>query len=102
MLPTNLPGAVPQRVFQPHSHVSALCRRGERDTHLGTAGARRTHDYERHGTTTLFAALDIAPGQVIGEMHRRHRSSEFLQFLRTIQANVPTMLDIHLVMDNYG
>ena len=64
--------------------------------------ARRTHDYERHGTTTLFAALDIATGQVIGETHRRHRSSEFLQFLRTIEANVPTMLDIHLVMDNYG
>src|SRR5664279_2057434 len=64
--------------------------------------ARRTHDYERHGTTTLFAALDIATGQVIGETHRRHRSSEFLKFLRTIEANVPTMLDIHLVMDNYG
>jgi len=63
---------------------------------------RRTHDYERHGTTTLFAALDIATGSVIGDLHRRHRSSEFLQFLRTIEANVPDMLDIHLVMDNYG
>jgi transposase len=63
---------------------------------------RRTHDYERHGTTTLFAALDIATGAVIGDLHRRHRSSEFLQFLRTIEANVPAMLDIHLVMDNYG
>ena len=63
---------------------------------------RRTHDYERHGTTTLFAALDIATGQVIGELHRRHRSAEFLQFLRTIEANVPATLDIHLVMDNYG
>ena len=50
---------------------------------------RRTHDYMRHGTTTLFAALDIATGEVIGELHRRHRSSEFLQFLRTIDANVP-------------
>ena len=50
---------------------------------------RRTHDYVRHGTTTLFAALDIATGEVIGELHRRHRSSEFLQFLRTIEANVP-------------
>ena len=48
---------------------------------------RRTHDYERHGTTTLFAALDIATGLVIGEMHRRHRSSEFLQFLRTVEAS---------------
>lgn len=63
---------------------------------------RRTHDYTRHGTTTLFAALDIATGEVIGEVHRRHRSSEFLQFLRTIEANVPADMDIHLVMDNYG
>jgi transposase len=64
--------------------------------------ARRTHDYARHGTTTLFAALDIATGQVIGELHRRHRSKEFLQFLRTIDANVPPELDVHLVLDNYG
>jgi len=63
---------------------------------------RRTHDYMRHGTTTLFAALDIATGEVIGELHRRHLSSEFLQFLRTIEANVPAQLDIHLVMDSYG
>ena len=63
---------------------------------------RRTHDYVRHGTTTLFAALDVATGRVIGETHRRHRSSEFLKFLRTIEANVPAELDIHLVMDNYG
>ena len=63
---------------------------------------RRTHDYERHGTTTLFAALDIATGAVIGDLHRRHRSSEFLQFLRTIESNVPQALEIHLVMDNYG
>jgi transposase len=63
---------------------------------------RRTHDYMRHGTTTLFAALDIATGEVIGELHRRHRSAEFLQFLRTIEANVPSELDVHLVMDSYG
>ena len=63
---------------------------------------RRTHDYERHGTTSLFAALDIATGEVIGQLHRRHRSDEFLKFLRTIEANVPTELDIHLVTDNYG
>ena len=56
----------------------------------------------RHGTTTLFAALDIATGEVIGELHRRHRSTEFLRFLRTIDANVPAKLDVHLVMDNYG
>src|SRR5476649_2643364 len=63
---------------------------------------KRTHDYVRHGTTTLFAALDVATGKVIGETHRRHRSSEFLQFLRTIEASVAADLDVHLVMDNYG
>ncbi len=63
---------------------------------------RRTHDYIRHGTTTLFAALDLASGSVIGELHRRHRSREFLAFLRTIDTNVPPKLDVHLVMDNYG
>jgi len=63
---------------------------------------RRTHDYMRHGTTTLFAALDMATGKVIGELHRRHRATEFLQFLRTIDANVPEALEVHLVMDNYG
>lgn len=63
---------------------------------------RRTHDYMRHGTTTLFAALDIATGKVIGEMHRRHRSKEFLQFLRTIERDVPANVEVHLVMDNYG
>src|SRR5579862_1954108 len=63
---------------------------------------RRTHDYERHGTTNLFAALDIATGEVIGQLHRRHRSDEFLQFLRTIEASMPAQLDIHLVMDNAG
>lgn len=63
---------------------------------------RRTHDYLRHGTTTLFAALDVATGKIIGRLHRRHRSQEFLKFLRTIEERVPSDLDIHLVMDNYG
>ena len=63
---------------------------------------RRTHDYMRHGTTSLFAALDIATGRVIGQLHRRHRSKEFLQFLRTIDQSVPQSLAVHLVMDNYG
>lgn len=63
---------------------------------------RRTHDYRRHGTTSLFAALDVATGKVIGECHRRHRSHEFLQFLKTIDAHVPSELDIHLILDNYG
>lgn len=63
---------------------------------------RRTHDYVRHGTTSLFAALDVKTGKVIGECHRRHRSLEFRQFLDTIDAQVPTDLDVHLILDNYG
>jgi transposase len=63
---------------------------------------RRTHDYMRHGTTSLFAALDAATGEVIGQLHRRHRSLEFRKFLDAIEANVPNDLDVHLVMDNYG
>jgi len=61
-----------------------------------------THDYIRHGTTTLFAALDIASGKVIGQCKQRHRHQEFLQFLRHIDANVSESLDIHLVIDNYA
>lgn len=63
---------------------------------------RRTHDYVRHGTTSLFAALDVATGRVIGECHRRHRSREFLRFLETIDQTVAADLDIHLILDNYG
>jgi transposase len=63
---------------------------------------QRTHDYERHGTTSLFAALDVATGKVIGECHRRHRHQEFLKFLELVDSRVPPDLDVHLVMDNYG
>jgi transposase len=63
---------------------------------------RRTHDYARHGVTSLFAAFSIADGTVIGELHRRHRHQEFLKFLRKIDKNVPAELDVHLVCDNYG
>src|SRR5215208_3314525 len=63
---------------------------------------RRSHDYARHGTTSLFAALDVATGRLIGKCFPRHRSSEFLKFLREIEANVPDTLDVHLVMDNYA
>jgi len=63
---------------------------------------RRTHDYARHGTTSLFAALDVKTGTVIGELHRRHRSVEFRQFLDTIDDAVPSDLDVHLILDNYG
>ena len=64
--------------------------------------ARRSHDYKRHGVTSLFAALDIVTGRVIGKCFPRHRAAEFRKFLDQIEANVPGDLDIHLVMDNYA
>jgi transposase len=63
---------------------------------------RRTHDYKRHGTTSLFAALELKTCRVIGQLHRRHRSSEFRQFRDVIEANVPAALEVHIIMDNYG
>ena len=63
---------------------------------------RRTHDYKRNGTTSLFAALELKTNRVIGQLHRRHRSQEFRMFLDAIEANVPAGLDVHIVMDNYG
>ncbi|KOG56597.1 endonuclease DDE [Streptomyces griseoflavus] len=63
---------------------------------------RRTHDYLRHGITSLFAAFNIADGTVIGELHRRHRAIEFKKFLVTIDKAVPAGLDVHLVCDNYA
>ncbi len=61
-----------------------------------------THDYIRHGTTTLFAALDVANGSILTQCKQRHRHQEFLSFLRHIEANVPEHLDVHLICDNYG
>jgi transposase len=61
---------------------------------------RRTHDYKRHGVTTLFAALDVKAGTVIGKCMPRHRAQEFRKFLDEVERNVPTNLDIHIVMDN--
>jgi transposase len=63
---------------------------------------RRTHDDERHGITSLFAAFNIADGSVIGELHRQHRATEFKQFLTTIDKTVPPALDVHVICDNYG
>src|SRR5262249_24467083 len=63
---------------------------------------RQTHDYERHGTTTLFAALDVAAGKVIGQCQPRHRHQEFLRFLDKIEAAIPAKLSVHLILDNYG
>lgn len=64
---------------------------------------QRTNDYERHGTTSLFAALDVATGKVIGECHRRHRHQEFLKFLDLVDSKLPAdEREVHLVLDNYG
>ena len=63
---------------------------------------RRTHDYVRHGTTSLFAALDCRSGTVLGQCQRQHRSVEFRKFLDTLEASVPADLDIHLILDNDG
>ena len=64
--------------------------------------ARQSHDYERHGVTSLFAALDLKTGKTISACHRRHRHQEFLKFLDAIDAAVPPNTDVHIVMDNYG
>ncbi|QRP46026.1 IS630 family transposase [Amycolatopsis sp. FDAARGOS 1241] len=69
---------------------------------MPTTPARMTHDYVRHGTTSLFAAFDISSGSVIAQHYRRHRHQEFLRFLKLIDAAVPKDLDLHLVLDNYA
>jgi transposase len=63
---------------------------------------RRSHDYRRHGTTTLFAALNVKTSELITQFHQRHRATEFRQFLDAIDAAVPPHLDVHIIMDNYG
>ena len=67
-----------------------------------TVNERQTDRYIRHGTTTLFAALDVATGRVIGKCFRKHRAKEFLRFLNEIDSNVPAELDVHLILDNYA
>ena len=64
--------------------------------------ARMSHDYKRHGTTSLFAALDIASGKVIGGLHARHRALEFKKFLDQLEHEVPPELEVHLILDNYA
>jgi transposase len=64
--------------------------------------ARQSHDYERHGVISLFAALNTKTGEAITACHRRHRHQEFLKFLNTIESSVPAVPEIHIVMDNYG
>jgi len=63
---------------------------------------RRTHDYKRHGTTSLFGALELKTNKVIGQLQHRHRSVEFRRFLDIIEAQVPAELDVHMIVDNYG
>ncbi len=67
----------------------------------GRAGTM-THDYKRHGTSTLFAALNIASGEVIGECKQQHRHQEFLSFLKIVEKQTPKELDLHLIVDNYS
>ena len=64
--------------------------------------ARQSHDYERHGVTSLFAALNVKTGETISSCHRRHRHQEFLKFLTKIEATLPAGTEVHIVMDNYG
>jgi transposase len=84
------------------SQIQALDRTAPSLPILPTTPARRTHDYVRNGTASLFAALDVASGKVISQVHRRHRHQEFLKFLKTIDATVPAELDVHLICDNYA
>jgi transposase len=84
------------------SQVQALARSQPAFPMMPGMPERRTHDYVRHGTTSLFAAFNTADGTVISSLHRRHRTVEFKKFLAKIDNEVPTHLDVHLVCDNYG
>jgi transposase len=82
------------------TQIQALNRTAPVFPMLPGTPARASHDYIRHGTSSLYAALDLASGKVIGSLHARHRATEFLAFLRKIDAEVPAELDVHLVLDN--
>jgi transposase len=84
------------------SQIQALDRTAPVLPMLPTTPERRTHDYVRHGTTSLFAAFDLASGSVLAQPYRRHRSREFLRFLKLIDKAVPKDLELHLVLDNYA
>lgn len=84
------------------SQIQALDRSRPTLPILPGTPARRAHDYLRHGTTSLFAALDIASGRVTHQLHRRHRAVEFRKFLDLLEATVPPMLEVHLILDNYA
>ena len=82
------------------SQIQALDRTAPTLPMLPGTPERATHDYERNGTSSLYAALNIQSGEVLGSLHQRHRAIEFLKFLKRIDHNVPTGLDVHLVLDN--
>ena len=82
------------------TQIQALNRTAPVFPMLPGTPARATHDYVRHGTSSLYAALDLTTGQVIGSLHSRHRATEFLAFLKKIDAEVPADLDCHVVLDN--
>lgn len=84
------------------SHMQALDRSQPVLPMMPGTPERRTHDYLRHGVTSLFAAFNIADGTVISQIHRRHRATEFKKFLTTIDKTVPPELDVHVVCDNYS
>ena len=84
------------------SQVQALARSQPAFPMMPGMPEKRTHDYLRHGTTSLFAAFNTADGRVISSVHRRHRTIEFKKFLQKIDSQVPDELDVHLVCDNYG
>jgi transposase len=84
------------------SQMQALDRTAPMLPMMPGVRGRTTHDYIRYGTTSLFAALDIASGKIIGQHQRRHRHQEFLRFLKTIDKNTPAELDLHLICDNYA
>src|SRR6202034_688904 len=84
------------------SQVQALARSQPAFPMMPGMPEKRTHDYVRHGTTSLFAAFNIEDGTVISSVHRRHRTIEFKKFLQKLDAEIPADLDVHLIVDNYG
>jgi transposase len=85
---------------RPDSQIQALDRAAPILPMLPGIPARATHDYKRSGTSSLYAALDITTGKVIGSLHSRHRAIEFKKFLQTLDREVPAELEVHIVLDN--
>ncbi len=98
----NPPDAAVVLCVDEKSQVQALARSQPAFPMMPGMPEKRTHDYVRHGTTSLFAAFNTADGTVISSLHRRHRTVEFKKFLTKIDAEVPEHLNVHLVCDNYG